>query len=239
MIREPAHSGGTVLDLHQLPHPTSASSYARRALRHHTLRLTVARRPDVCEIRPVSPSHLLLVRHGESTWNRRELVQGQTPHVPLTAVGHRQAARAAELISEHEPTQVWTSDLLRARQTADHIAAAVGLVAQPDARLRERSYGLDEGRPVDQVPALRRPEVTPDGGETFGEVVTRVGSFLEERAQGPGLVVVVTHGVTIRAALSWLGLPDDLPDDLPGDLTVANGCVIDPFELVTGPRRVG
>lgn len=236
MIREPAHSGGTVLDLHQLPRPASASSYARRALGHHTTRLTVARRPRVCEIRPVSPSHLLLVRHGESTWNRRKLVQGQTPYVPLTTDGHRQAARAAELVSEHEPTQVWTSDLLRARQTADHIATAVGLVPQPDARLRERSYGRDEGRPVDEVPALGRQEVTPDGGEPFGDLVNRIGAFLEERVQGPGRVVVVTHGDTIRAALSWLGLPDDL--------SVANGCVIDPFDLasrlpVTEPRRVG
>ncbi len=170
------------------------------------------------QIRPVSAPRLLLVRHGESTWNRRGLVQGQTAHVPLTSTGHRQAARAAELVREHQPTQVWTSDQLRARQTARHICAAVGLDPRVDVRLRERSYGHDEGRPVDQVPAAGRPDVTAEGGETFDDVVTRVGSLLEELTAATGPVVVVTHGDTLRAALACLGLTPDR--------VVPNGCVI-------------
>jgi broad specificity phosphatase PhoE len=184
----------------------------------------------VWQIRRVPATRLLLVRHGESTWNRRGVVQGRTAHVPLTDTGHQQAARAARVVAEHRPTRLWTSDQARARETADHIAAALGLAPQPDPRLRERSYGRDEGRPVGQVAAHGRPEVTPDGGESWGELLARVGSFLEELEQleeaGTSTVVAVTHGDTLRAALTWLGTTWHEP--------LTNGCVIGPLPVVRG-----
>jgi broad specificity phosphatase PhoE len=168
----------------------------------------------------VTAPRLFLVRHGESMWNRLGLVQGQTPDVPLTRVGHAQAREAARRLAPHRPARIWTSDQLRARQTADHIGAALGLVPRADSRLRERSYGRDEGRAVPEVPSLGRWDISSEDGEAFAEVVTRVGDFLDEQ-QGDEGMVVVTHGDTLRAAMSWLGVDLDEP--------LRNGHVVGPI----------
>src|SRR4051794_23005095 len=93
---------------------------------------------------------LLLVRHGQSEWNAAGLMQGQTPHVPLTSLGHRQAAAAADALAALAgagagPGALLSSDLLRAVQTAEHCAAATGLPVITTAALREQGYGVLEG----------------------------------------------------------------------------------------------
>src|SRR5215213_3667760 len=90
---------------------------------------------------------LLLVRHGQSAWNAAGLMQGQTPHVPLTELGHRQAAAAAAELAARRPGALVSSDLHRAVQTADHCARATGLPVTTSAALREQGYGVLEGRP--------------------------------------------------------------------------------------------
>ena len=84
---------------------------------------------------------LLLVRHGQSEWNAAGLLQGQTPHVPLTELGHRQAAQAAAELaaltaSGAGPGALLSSDLRRAVQTAEHCAAATGLSVRTTPALR-------------------------------------------------------------------------------------------------------
>jgi broad specificity phosphatase PhoE len=154
---------------------------------------------------------LLLVRHGESTWNVQGRVQGQTSHVPLTDLGRTQARDVAARLAAMSVQRLHTSDLLRAVQTADAIARTTGLETRPDRRLRERGYGLLEGRPSHAVPMLgSRDACAPPGGESFQDVVRRVGGLLEEclaEAAHDDLdgVVLVTHGDTIAAALCWLG----------------------------------
>lgn len=90
---------------------------------------------------------LLLVRHGRTEWNRLGIFQG-TADVPLDAVGRRQADRLARTLSDRPLARVYSSPLLRARETAERILAARGssvdLVVLDD--LRELSYGLWQGK---------------------------------------------------------------------------------------------
>src|SRR5215218_5335057 len=79
-------------------------------------------------------------------------MQGQTPHVPLTELGHRQAAAAAGELAELTrdgagPGALLSSDLRRAVQTAEHCAGATGLPVRTTPALREQGYGVLEGRP--------------------------------------------------------------------------------------------
>jgi probable phosphoglycerate mutase len=175
------------------------------------------------------PLTLLLVRHGQSEWNAAGLMQGQTPHVPLTDLGHEQArAAAAELIRDGAgPGVLISSDLLRAVQTAEHCAAATGLPVQTTPALREQGYGVLEGRPSRElwdVVDWTDPHWSADGGESLAQLHDRVAAFLAElRSHPPAEVVaLVTHGDTIRAAqavAAGLG-PDHLPAVTPHNGTV-------------------
>lgn len=164
-----------------------------------------------------------LVRHGESVWNAAGIMQGQTAHVPLTAEGRRQAETLAATLATETVDQIWTSDLLRASQTADIIAARHGLTPVPEKALRERSFGSLEGGPSDIVERneLRHgrgadPDHRPGGGESLREVYARVAELVARLPAGA--TVLVTHGVTLAVAVAVItGRPvDDIgPADYP------------------------
>lgn len=151
---------------------------------------------------------IYLVRHGQSTWNRDGLLQGQTPHPPLTEPGRRQAARAGELIharSAHVDVYV-ASDQVRARQTAEIIADGRPVVLDP--RLRERHAGRLEG----MTTAAGMAEVADfdwsdpaarlgGSGESARDVAERMAAVLGEYRDRTA--VLVSHGDTIRLALGW------------------------------------
>jgi len=178
------------------------------------------------------PLTLLLVRHGQSEWNAAGLMQGQTPHVPLTELGHQQAEQAAAELAAlgrdgAGPGALISSDLLRAVQTAEHCAAVTGLPVQTTPALREQGYGVLEGRPSRELWDLvdwTDPHWSAAGGESLAQLHDRVaGLFDRLRADPPAAVVaLVTHGDTIRAAqavAAGLG-----PDQLPA-VTPQNGSV--------------
>jgi probable phosphoglycerate mutase len=151
------------------------------------------------------PLTLLLVRHGQTEWNARGLMQGQTADIPLTDLGQAQAAAAAAELVSLSPGALISSDLLRARQTAEHCARATGLPIAVTPALREQGYGVLEGRPSRElwdVVDWTDPHWSAEGGESLAQLHGRVGAFLEQlRADRPGEVVaLVTHGDTIRAA---------------------------------------
>ena len=151
------------------------------------------------------PLTLLLVRHGQSEWNARGLMQGQTDGIPLTELGHAQAATGAAELAALSPGALFSSDLLRARQTAEHCARATGLPVTLTAALREQGYGVLEGRPSRElwdVVDWTDPHWSAPGGESLAGLHTRVGGFLARlRADRPAdVVALVTHGDTIRAA---------------------------------------
>ncbi|MCW2703918.1 MAG: Phosphoglycerate mutase [Blastococcus sp.] len=151
------------------------------------------------------PLTLLLVRHGQSEWNAAGLMQGQTPHVPLTELGHAQAAAAARELALLCPGALLSSDLVRAVQTAEHCARATGLPVETTPALREQGYGLLEGRPSRElwdVVDWTDPHWAADGGESLAELHGRVAAFLKELCAEPpaDVIALVTHGDTIRAA---------------------------------------
>jgi probable phosphoglycerate mutase len=150
------------------------------------------------------PLILLLVRHGQSEWNAEGRMQGQTAHVPLTALGHEQAAAAAEQVAARRPGALFSSDLARAVQTAEHCARATGLPLVPAPLLREQGYGVLEGRPSRElwdVVDWTDPHWSAEGGESLAELHGRVATFVKELQADPpaDVVVLVTHGDTIRA----------------------------------------
>lgn len=151
---------------------------------------------------------LLLCRHGRTDWNDLGRYQGQTD-VPLNDLGRQQARFLAQTIRSEPLTAVWTSDLLRAADTAEQIALVHGLVARRDPRLREIDQGEWEGLTVAQIHERyaelhlrweRAPlGVRPPGGETIEDVRRRAVAALRElvREEPDGLVCVVSHKVVM------------------------------------------
>lgn len=158
---------------------------------------------------------LVILRHGRTAWNAERRYQGQE-NPPLDAIGQAQALESAALVAAMNPDLLVSSDLLRARQTAEKIAALTGQRLIYDQRLRERHLGHWQGLTRDQVQA-RYPEeyadwlagrdVTRRGGESRHEVATRAVKALSELPEAE-LTVLVSHGATSMClAAALLGLP--------------------------------
>lgn len=159
--------------------------------------------------------HLFILRHGESVWNASRRIQGHAD-IGLSEIGREQARRAREAISRVPLSIAFTSDLRRSVETAELVleGRAVEIVRTPD--LREQGLGPLQGLTWSEA-EQREPEVArswvenpasfrPPGGESFDDVISRVGRFLEALAsyadRSPALVVA--HGGSIRAMLYLL-----------------------------------
>ncbi len=164
-------------------------------------------------------TRLILWRHGRTAWNAENRVQGQLD-VELDPTGREQAAAAATRLAARHPDAIVASDLLRARQTAEPLAALTGLEVHVDPRLRERYFGDWQGLTMPEV-VERFPEAharwrnaVPVGAcalEELDDLGKRVASALQDaadRAPG-GTVVVATHGAAVKygvgALLGWPG----------------------------------
>lgn len=93
---------------------------------------------------------LILIRHGETRLNALGVFQGQLDE-PLNDVGLGQARAVAASMADLEPDAIYTSDLLRAKQTADEVAKLTGHEVHTDERLREIHCGSWHGRSIDEV----------------------------------------------------------------------------------------
>jgi bisphosphoglycerate-dependent phosphoglycerate mutase family 1 len=163
---------------------------------------------------------LLIVRHGESEWNREGRWQGWED-IALTAAGEDQArARGKELAAARlDFVGVHTSDLIRAARTAALLAEALGVSgAHREPALRERFGGEWQGRDRDEIiagwaeerAAWRRGELAaPPGGETDARVLERVDGALVriDETNPPGPVLVVTHHGVLRLLANRAGVP--------------------------------
>ena len=150
---------------------------------------------------------LLLVRHGETDWNRDNRVQGQTD-TPLNATGLAQAEELATSLSSTPLVAIYSSDLSRARDTAAVVAGLHGLPVQVDADLREKNFGTWEGL-TDLEIRERFPHATRGtwgDGETTAQVGERAVRAIERiRARhASGTVLVISHGGTMRAIFAHL-----------------------------------
>ena len=156
---------------------------------------------------------LYLVRHGESSWNQQRRIQGQTIAPELTETGVRQAEEAALSLAGVGARALYSSDAVRALQTARIIADATGLNPHVDLRLREQHWGRLQGQSSPGAWAEADHAYGPDhrlgGGESRRQVQQRVAAFLAALPEGVGPVVVVSHGDTIRSAITLLGSGDE------------------------------
>ncbi len=154
----------------------------------------------------------MLIRHGQSTWNQEHRIQGQLDP-PLSELGRRQAALLGARLAGRRFAGLYTSDLVRAFETAEVVGAAVHLKPEPRTSLREVFLGEWEGLTTEEI-AERYPEAwagwvnEPDwdvvpGGEGQAVFDRRVAAAMDDilRLHPHGDVLVVTHGGVIQVAL--------------------------------------
>ena len=164
-----------------------------------------------------SSTRLILVRHGQSVGNltRRFIGHG---YAPLTELGHRQAEASAVFLDRYKIDAIYSSDLMRAYQTAEHTAKRQGCEIKTDPQLREIFAGEWESMSYDEIaekyPALYQTWMTDTGnarlpgGESVGELRERARAALEGIAlKNTGKTVAIfTHATPIRALRSvWQG----------------------------------
>lgn len=152
-------------------------------------------------------THLIVIRHGETAWNRERRLQGQLD-IPLNDFGVAQARALAEALAGEPIDAVYSSDLSRAMETALPLAERLGLPVRPEPRLRERCYGELEGMTYAEV-AQQRPEdfarwqarvpgYGPPGGESllgFHERAVETVLALSRRHPGERIALVAHGGV--------------------------------------------
>ena len=167
----------------------------------------------------VRRGRIVVWRHGQTDYNATSRYQGHLD-VELDDVGRAQAARAARVLAALSPSAIVSSDLMRARETAQALAELTGLAVQTDKRLREIDLGAWQGLTVDEV-AVRFPDEAEQwseggegrrgGGETLVEVGARALAAVDDALSGldeAATLVVVTHGAAGRALIaSLLRLP--------------------------------
>lgn len=170
---------------------------------------------------------LILMRHGRTPWNAVGRAQGHAD-IELDEVGHAQATAAAEQLSHHRLSALWSSDLTRAKQTCEYVAAATGLEVRHDERFREFDVGAREGLTLPEF-AERFPDAFEEwssggslvavlDGETGADVHDRMVPALQEclRSLDEGETgLVLTHGAALKVGLlGLLGWPLDSYRDL-------------------------
>jgi len=175
---------------------------------------------------------IILMRHGETFWNREGRIQGHTES-DLTPLGERQARAMAGLAADlvrHDggDFRLVASPIGRARRTAAMVAEATGLPVELDARLMEIGCGEWEGQLRSDV-SHHHPEIFKTrewffgapGGETFEDVTARAADWLASLPPEPDRrVIAVSHGVwgrLARGAYAGLGRQATLDQDVPQD----------------------
>ena len=151
-------------------------------------------------------TRIIAIRHGETAWNVNTRIQGQLD-VGLNATGRWQAERVGQALADEPIAAIYSSDLLRAWDTALSISQASGISLQTHEGLRERGFGLFEGKTFDEI-ALKWPEAAvrwrkrdpgyaPEGGgESLLAFRTRIEEVVNALAapHAGTQIVLVAHG---------------------------------------------
>ncbi|HEV2799463.1 MAG TPA: histidine phosphatase family protein [Pyrinomonadaceae bacterium] len=168
----------------------------------------------------MSSTSILLIRHGQSEGNAARRFGGHTA-TPLSALGRRQAEATALALAREQITAIYSSDLLRAVETAAPLARALDLEIRRTAAFRERSVGHMEGLtfeeaaekfPEEYAALLRRDfEHVLSGGESYRQLLDRAAGELDRAiaANASGTIAVFSHTGTICIlALHLMGALD-------------------------------
>jgi probable phosphoglycerate mutase len=155
-------------------------------------------------------TRLIAIRHGETAWNVDTRLQGHLD-IGLNDRGRWQAARVAQALAEEPIEAIYASDLQRAWDTAGAIAEATGTPRQAQAGLRERSFGILQGKTHAEIEAdwpeqaqrwrQRDPQWAPEGGESLlalSQRIVQTTAELAARHMG-GQIVLVAHGGVLDA----------------------------------------
>lgn len=171
---------------------------------------------------------LCLVRHGETAWNAERRLQGHLD-IPLNKTGHVQASATARNLADHHFSALYSSDLARARQTAQAIIELTALDPVVTDQLRERHYGAFQGLTYEEARARypddyarfsgrARDSALPGGGESLQAFNARITATLEQLAKHHRgeQILIVTHGGVLdiahrHASGKTLEAPRDFP----------------------------
>ena len=184
---------------------------------------------------PVPTMKFILIRHATTAWNLEGRLQGRLDS-PLVPQGIHEIQQVTNVLQTLDITQIFSSDLQRARQTAEIINQALRVPLSFDQRLRECSYGKAEGLTLQEIDATFGPgyavwnrerifdgyDYRPIGGEAHEQVVERHLSFLDDqkRSHSPQTVsLIVGHGRGLNTLLTRLGYTERVSN--------AKYCIID------------
>ncbi len=156
----------------------------------------------------MNATRIIAIRHGETAWNVDTRIQGQLD-IPLNETGRWQAQRLARALAAREAVDmVYTSDLLRAWETARAVSESTGAPVVTDEGLRERGFGVFQGKTFAEIEAVlpeeslrwrkRDPFWAPEGGESLTAMRRRVVETLHtlaSRHTGEQIVMVAHGGV--------------------------------------------
>jgi broad specificity phosphatase PhoE len=152
---------------------------------------------------------LYFVRHGESEANVQSIISNRDLPHPLTELGRQQARRLAQAMAAAPVTRIYSSPVLRARQTAEILSRALGAPVEITDALREFDCGIAEGRSDAEAWTLSRRVVDDwldrgnlssriEGGESFEDLQARFLPFVErlvqERRSSPDNLILLGHG---------------------------------------------
>lgn len=148
---------------------------------------------------------IYLIRHGETDWNAKRKIQGQTD-IPLNSNGKQQAEEAANEIVNLKIDRIISSDLSRAKETAEIINKKIGVKITLDKRLREENFGDYEGRIIEEITDEEWNVLneTPEKihGESRNQLYERAKSFISQIKEDEN-ILVVTHGGLLRMILYY------------------------------------
>lgn len=160
---------------------------------------------------------IYLIRHGETDWNKKRLMQGQVD-IPLNKEGEKQAKEAAKKLASINFNLVFSSDLSRAKKTAEIITMEKKIAVQTTKVLREKNFGMLEGKHLDEILKILKTDIKKlrtminkkakeFAAEADKEVVFRFLTFIREVAIAyPGKnILIVSHGSLIRLFLTKIG----------------------------------
>ena len=159
-------------------------------------------------------TELWLVRHGQTDWNRTGRWQGQAPFAPgLNETGRAQVLSMRDDLKDVTLSAIYSSDLLRARQTAELIAEPLGLTVTLEPRLQEIDLGVWEGMPSEEIEAKYSQELAErarnplysraPNGESPHDVAERVLATVDQIASKhrDESVLIVSHGIALAVII--------------------------------------
>ena len=151
--------------------------------------------------------HVYFVRHGQTIWNVENKICGSTD-IALTDLGHQQAIAVGNLILERQYAidAILYSPLMRAADTAKHIAEITGLPAMEEPRLREQNFGKYESTARDGA-VFRQAKMQfadrYEGGESMLQLAQRIYNLLDELMQQEKTYLLVAHNGIARVVRSY------------------------------------